>query len=115
MTLPTGTFSDASSGLLQITLSAKFASSKIVDAGFPSSTSSDANLALRAYAGPSGSPRYSATIDKYGTNAYFDLFYPGGGVEWPVGVEEVAHKNPSGGIWGYSMNDITLTCVLIKR
>ena len=115
MGLPSGTFSSSYAGRLVVTLSCKFFASSYVDAGFPNSGNGRvSNLSLIGYAGPGGSPSYSAIVDKYNLISSFELDYPGAGAAWPVGVQEVGHVNPTG-IYSYGMNQIVLSCKLRKR
>lgn len=111
MSFPTGTFSSPYAGRLIVTLTAEFSSSTYNDAGFPSSGVT--NLAIRGYAGPSGSPSYTTNIDRYTLTAVLELDYPGASASWPVGVEFVAVKYS--GISSATMSNIKLSCVLIKR
>lgn len=115
MGYPTGSFSDDRAGVLVVKLTATFTANTYHDAGFPN-TGNDgtSNISIRGYAGPSGSPNYTNVVDKYNLESTIELDYPGGSVAWPVGVEEVAHKNP-GGIYAYSMTDIELSCTLRMR
>lgn len=113
--LPSGTFSSPNAGVLKIRLKAQFYASSYSDAGFPSSgNASGSNLAIRAYAGVSGSYNYSPVLEKYAGNVSFEVSYPGGSVSWDVGVEEVAHKSPTG-LYTYGFQDIQLDAELTKR
>lgn len=114
-----GTFSHAKAGRLQITLTGTFEQGSRRDAGFPSGGSwSDANILIRAYVGPAGASRkYTEPIDRYAPATILEVDYPGGSVSWPVGTEEIAHINPTGGtgIWSYNMRDLRMTLVLRKK
>lgn len=117
MSLPlTGTYSSPNAGKLRATLSAQFYANTYRDAGFPSSgNAGSSNLSIRGYIGPSGSPTYTPIIEKYSGTSYIELDYPGGNVPWPCGIEEVAHLNPSSGLWSYGFSNIKLSFVLQKK
>ena len=108
-----GTIAHASAGKLQVCLSGTYVDGVSRDAGFPSGTS---NLLVRAFVGPNdGTTRkYTVAIDRNAPVAMMEMDYPGGGVSWPVGTEEVAHLSPSG-LYNYSFKNLTLTVVLRKR
>ena len=108
-------FSSASAGLLDVTLRGTFAQGTYRDAGFPSTTNGAANILIRGYIGPSGSYSYLEPIDRYAPTSRLLLSYPGGSVTWYFGTEEIAHVNPTGGIWSYGMHKLKMDLVLIKR
>lgn len=111
MALPVGNFSSAYPGTLTIKVNAVWYNNW----GDLLSRSGSGNLVMRAYVGPVASRVYSAYIDKYNGSVVFDVEYPGGGVVWPIGVEEVNHSNPTGGVWFYGFNPITLSAKLTKK
>jgi hypothetical protein len=116
MGLPTGNFSSKYAGRLTVTLTSRFVANSYRDGGFPNSGNNGAsNLGLRGYAGPSGSPSYTSTIDKYTLTAVLELDYPGGGTSWPIGVQVTGYLLPTSGIYTFGMQDIVLSCKLTKR
>ncbi len=112
--LPTGSFSSPYAGRLRVKLSAQYYANTYVDAGFPSTGGGAANLAIRGYAGPSGSPTRTPVLEKYAGTVQVELDYPGGNVAWPCGVEEVAFKSP-GGLYTVGFQDIRLELTLMKK
>lgn len=112
--LPTGTFSSPFAGKLTVRLSAQYFANTYLDAGFPSSGGGEANLAIRGYAGPSGSPTKTPVLEKFSGFVEFEMDYPGGSVAWPCGVEQVAFKSP-GGSYTVGFQDISLSLVLRKK
>jgi len=110
-----GTFSHALPGRLVISLSGTFYQGTHRDAGFPNTTGGTANLSIRAFAGPVGSPFYTEPIDRYAPTAIREVDYPGGNVVWNVGTVEVAHVSPTGGIWSYGIDNLRLNLVLRKK
>ena len=110
-----GTFSHPLSGRLVIKFSGTFFQGTHRDAGFPSTNNGAANLAIRAFAGPAGSYTYTEPIDRYAPFAQAEVSYPGGNVVWNVGTVEVAHVNPTGGIWSYGMDNLKLNLSLQKK
>lgn len=115
--LPSGAFSSPYPGKLFVTLISTFGASALHDAGFPSSGGSggQTNVAVQAFAGPSGSPSTTAVVDKYNLTAQVVLDYPGGNAVWPVGVSYVSGQQDfNGGLWTVSM-DVQLVCQLQKK
>lgn len=111
-----GTFSDPHAGDLLITFSGVFFQGSRRDAGFPSTSGGTANLLLRAFVGPAGASRkYTEPIDRYAPVCITSVPYPGGSVSWPVGSEEIAHVNPTSGLWSYGFQDLKLILKLIRR
>jgi len=110
-----GVFSDASAGRLLITLSGVYVEGVRRDSGFPSSFGGGSNLSIKPFAGPAGMPIYGQPIDRYAPTVTYELDYPGGNLLWSVGTVEIAHQNPSGGIWSYGWVDLRLNLKLIKR
>lgn len=113
--LPTGTFQSAFAGRLTVTLLAEFYANSYVDAGFPNTGGGSGNLAIKGYAGPTGSLTYTPIMDKYnaGTVAV-ELDYPGGNASWDIGVVEEAFKSP-GGLYTLGFANIQLIARLKKR
>lgn len=116
MTLPSGTFSSPYAGTLRVTVSASWNEVHgSANNGWPASPSgtSDSNIQMHAYAGPSGSLTYGAPFDKFNPSVTHDVAYPGGSVVWNVGVSEIAHYE--GAALHYGFDPIKLTVQLIKK
>lgn len=116
ISITTGTFQSAFAGKVTVTLRGQYRANTYADAGFPSSGNTAAsNLSVRGYLGPSGSPTYTPIMEKYTGTVSFQIDYPGGNVVWNCGIEEVAHKDPSSGIWSYGWDNLALSMVLQKK
>jgi len=110
-----GNFSHASAGRLTVTLSGTFFQGTARDAGFPSTVNGEGNVLVRAFIGVSGSYHYTEPIDRFAPTATTEVDYPGGNVVWNLGTEEIAHVNPSGGIWNYGIKNLTINAKLVKK
>lgn len=110
-----GTISDPRAGRLVVKLTGTFFQGTYRDAGFPGSSGGAGNILVRAFAGPAGSPMYTEPIDRFAPVSDAEFDYPGGNAVWNVGTAEVAHVNPTSGIWSYGIANLKLVIVLRKK
>jgi hypothetical protein len=109
-----GTFSNPNAGRVVMILWGTFWQGVVRDAGFPSSTS-PGNILIDAFIGPVNDRQYCQPIDRYAPISLYTREYPGNNVLWSVGTREIAHQNPSSGIWSYGMERLTITLLFVMK
>lgn len=107
MGLPSGNFSSAFSGRLQVSFKGQFLTNGGHDFG-----TGTLNARLRAYVG-TGSGRLTAVVDINSQSALIEQDYVGGSGNVAVGMEEIDHtfSGPS----SVTIAPLTITCTLVKR
>lgn len=112
MAHPSGTFSSAYAGQLEVVVKGVFEYSVRRDAGFPS-TNGTPNALVRGYVGPAGARQYTQPIDRYAPTVTAIFDYPGGSVVWDFGTETVAFTfGGASGIITFSFKDLRIDLVL---
>jgi hypothetical protein len=99
-------FSNASAGLLRVSLRGTFYQGTARDAGFPTGTS---NYSLRGVVNGA----YTEPIDRYAPVAYMDLAYPGGNASWAVSTETVSYSGS--GVATYGIENLVMNLQLLKK
>lgn len=111
MALPSGSFSSLYAGSLRITTSASIGGSAFSNNYLAWGTSAS-DIVLRAWVN-NGALIYLPIISRVGPTAEIVLAYPGGGVVWTMGMEELGYTiSGAGSVWA---NNLYLIAELFKR